>query len=107
MNESVTVSYGCGNGTFASPEIYSTGQGSRPYFVAVSDLNNDDRMDLIVSNENIGTIGIFLSYDYATLKIQGLSSTGALSYPQSIAIGDFNNDSLLDAAVANYGTSNV
>ncbi|CAF4519304.1 unnamed protein product, partial [Rotaria magnacalcarata] len=40
-------------------------------------------------------------------KIQGLSSTGALSYPQSIAIGDFNNDSLLDAAVANYGTSNV
>ncbi|CAF1558042.1 unnamed protein product [Rotaria magnacalcarata] len=107
MNESVTVSYGCGNGTFASPEIYSTGQGSRPYFVAVSDLNNDDRMDLIVSNENIGTIGIFLSYDYATFKIQGLSSTGALSYPQSIAIGDFNNDSLLDAAVANYGTSNV
>ena len=34
-------------------------------------------------------------------------STGALSLPTSVAVGDFNNDSELDITVANSATENV
>ncbi|CAF5085184.1 unnamed protein product, partial [Rotaria sp. Silwood1] len=34
-------------------------------------------------------------------------STGINSHPTSIAIGDFNGDSVVDIAVASYGTKQV
>jgi hypothetical protein len=34
-------------------------------------------------------------------------STGDRSQPYSVAVGDFNNDTLLDIAVASYGANNV
>ncbi|CAF2712982.1 unnamed protein product [Rotaria sp. Silwood2] len=107
MKDSVTVIFGCGNGTFTNPEIYPTGQGSHPYLAAVGDFNNDSRQDLTILNQGTGTVGVFLSFDYATFRNQNVSATGVLSYPQSVAVGDFNNDSFLNVVVANYGSSNI
>jgi hypothetical protein len=34
-------------------------------------------------------------------------SMGYNAHPQSIDVGDFNNDSLIDIAIANYGSDNI
>ena len=39
--------------------------------------------------------------------MQIMFSTGALSLPTSVAVGDFNNDSELDITVGNSGTENI
>ncbi|CAF4839652.1 unnamed protein product [Rotaria sp. Silwood1] len=107
QKDSVTVAYGNGNGIFTSQEILSTGNGSSPISLAGGDINNDGRLDLIILNEGTSTLGVFLSFDYATFRNYSSFSTGTLSNPSSIALGDFNNDSLLDVAVANSMTNNV
>ncbi|CAF3673135.1 unnamed protein product [Adineta steineri] len=90
-----------GNGTFSSQTTYSTGDGSIPIDVAVGDFNNDGQLDIAVANSYSFNIGIFLGYSNGTFSSQQTYSTGNQSYPQSIAIGDFNNDSRLDIAVVN------
>jgi hypothetical protein len=107
MSDSVTVAFGDGNGTFTSQDVYPTGNGSYPNFTAVADLNNDNRPDLIILNQGTNTVGVFLSFDYATFRKQSTQSTVISSFPISIAVGDFNNDSLLDIAVVNYLDHNI
>ncbi|CAF3319218.1 unnamed protein product [Rotaria socialis] len=101
MTDSVTLAYGYGNGTFTNQNVYTTGVGSHPYFPAVGDLNNDNRLDLIVLNQGTNTVGIFLSFDYAIFRQNSSYPTWG-SGPASIALGDFNNDSQPDLAIANY-----
>ncbi|CAM4813724.1 unnamed protein product [Rotaria magnacalcarata] len=98
MADSVTVVYGCGNGTFAKHNVYTTGSGSRSYFPAVGDLNNDHRLDLIVLNSRYGN---------GTFGMQSILPTGLNSYPNSVIVSDFNNDSILDIAVVNLNGDNV
>ncbi|CAF4862229.1 unnamed protein product [Rotaria sp. Silwood1] len=106
-NDSVTVAFGNSNGTFTNQKVYPTGHGSRPNYAAVGDLNNDSRLDLVILNEGTNTVGVFLSFEYATFRNQSSSSTGVNSNPEAIAIGDFNNDSLSDMVVANSNKYNV
>ncbi|CAF4146497.1 unnamed protein product, partial [Adineta steineri] len=91
-----------GNGTFSSQTIHSTGNGSRPSDVAAGDFDNDGQLDIAVANFYGWNIGIFLGYGNETFSSQQTYPTGNSSNPQSIAIGDFNNDSRLDIAVVNF-----
>jgi hypothetical protein len=103
----VGVSLGNGNGTFLVQPTFSTGAGSAPYKVAVGDFNNDTRLDIAVANVGINNVVIFLGNGNGTFAGQMILSTGAGSYPISVAVGDFNQDTLLDIAVANYGNSSI
>jgi hypothetical protein len=96
-----------GNGIFTIQKTYSTGSGSRPYGIAVGDLNGDGRLDIVVSNTLANNIGVFLGYGTGNLSSQMTFSTGNGSFPLSIAIADFNNDSQVDIVVTNYKTDNV
>ncbi|CAF1461237.1 unnamed protein product [Adineta steineri] len=96
-----------GNGIFSSQITYSTGNGSSPSDVAAGDFNNDGQLDVAVVNYDGCNIGIFLGYGNGTFSSQKTFPTGNRSNPQSIALGDFNNDSRLDIAVANYGRANM
>jgi len=80
---------------------------SRPYRVAVGDLNEDGYMDIVVANSGTDNIGIFMGYGNGTFASQTLYSTGLGSRPYSIAVEDFNNDTLLDIVVANYGINSI
>ncbi|CAF1562361.1 unnamed protein product [Rotaria sp. Silwood1] len=80
---------------------------SNPRFIAVGDLNKDDKVDMAVANFGTDTIGIFLSNDGQTFSNEQIYSTGFGSRPSSIVINDFNNDNYLDIAVANSGTNNI
>jgi hypothetical protein len=80
---------------------------SQPRFLAIEDLNKDNKMDIVVANVGTNTIGIFLSNDDQTFGNEQIYSTGDGSRPYSIAINDFNNDNYFDIAVANSRTNNI
>jgi hypothetical protein len=106
-SNTVGVSLGNGDGTFLVQPAFSTGVGSEPYMVAVSDFNNDTRLDIAVANLNIGNVAIFLGNGNGTFGRQMTLSTGYGSDPVSITVGDFNQDTLLDIAVANYASNST
>ena len=78
---------------------------SNPKSVAVGDLNNDARTDIIVANQGSNIISVLLGFGDGTFRDAMVYSTG--SRPIFVAAADFNNDNRLDIAVANYWSDNV
>ncbi len=81
--------------------------GSKPQSVAIGDLDGDGKVDLAVANRGDNTVSVLRN-----------TSTGVISYadkvdfttgtnPQSVAIGDLDDDGKTDLAVANFGSSTV
>ncbi|CAF4606681.1 unnamed protein product [Rotaria socialis] len=105
-SNSIGIFLGNNNGTFSNQNVLSL-DSSRPIFISIGDFNNDNKMDIAVANNSTDTIGILLGNGDGSFQKQIIYSTGYDSRPQSLAIGDFNNDNNLDVAVANYGTSNI
>ena len=64
-------------------------------------------MDIGVANSGTNNIGIFLGFGNISFSNQSTYPTGVDSSPYSLSVGDFNNDTLLDIVVANYGSDNV
>ncbi|CAM4781423.1 unnamed protein product [Rotaria magnacalcarata] len=96
-----------GSQPLLSMTTYSTGNNSHPQSMIISDFNNDSKLDIIVANQGNDNIGMLLGYGDGTFMTQTTYSTKNGSKPCSLAYGDFNNDSMLDIAVANTGTNNV
>jgi hypothetical protein len=96
-----------GSEPFAVQTTFSTGNGSGPYSVAVTDFNNDNQLDIAVTNFKTNNIGIFFGYGNGSFANQQIYSTGNDSSPTSIAIGDFNDDKQFDIVVANFNTNNI
>ncbi|CAF0834378.1 unnamed protein product [Rotaria sp. Silwood1] len=95
------------NGTFSSPLKYSIASESQPIFVASGDFNNDNQMDIVIANNGTDSVAILLGFGNGSFANQTIYSTGIESQPQSIAIGDLNNDENMDIIVANSGSDNV
>jgi hypothetical protein len=83
---------------FNDPVNYGTG-GFSPLAVAVGDLNGDHRLDVVVVNENSGSISVLLGNGDGTL--QAATTFPAGRTPFFVVLADFNRDGKLDAAVAN------
>jgi hypothetical protein len=103
----IGILLGYGNGYFQNQTTYFTGYDSIPYSLAVGDFNKDNQLDIAVANYGTNNVGIFFGYVNGTFSSQQNYTTTANSTPSSIAIGDFNNDNLLDIVVANNGTGNI
>jgi hypothetical protein len=86
---------------------YPTGDGSAPYSVAVADFNNDQHLDIVVTNSETDNIAILLGYGDGKFESGVTHSTGARSRPYIATISDFNHDNISDIAIANSGTSNI
>jgi hypothetical protein len=80
---------------------------SSPYSIAVGDFNNDTRLDIAIANYGSDNLGIFLGYGNGSITNQTKYSTGLSSSPYSVAVGDFNNDTILDIVIANYGNNKL
>ena len=76
-----------------------------PRSVAVGDLNNDTRLDIVVANSDSNNVSVLLGYGNGSFHEQMTYSTG--SQPYSVAVGDLNNDTRLDIVVANFDSNNV
>jgi hypothetical protein len=107
VTDNIMILFGSGYGIFNSHMSYSTGNGSYSCAVAVGDFNNDSRLDIVVANSGTDNVGIFLSNGTGTFSNQTTYSTGPDSQPYSVAILDFDNDTRLDIAVANYGSNSM
>jgi hypothetical protein len=98
---------GYGNGSFRDMQTYSTGFHSSSYSLAVAYINDDNILDIVVSNSLMDTIGVFIGYENGTFRDMTAYSTGYGSNPLFVIVGDFNNDNRIDIAVANNGSNSV
>ncbi len=101
----VGVLLNTGNGTFTAQITYPTWSNSGPQGVAVFDVNNDSKPDIIVANSGGSNVGVLLNIGNGTFSTQIVYSTG--SSPKGVAVVDVNSDSYADIIVANSGGSNV
>ncbi|CAF2835608.1 unnamed protein product [Rotaria sp. Silwood2] len=105
--DNVGIAIGRSHGVFDITIAYSTGVGSAPYSVSLADFNNDNQIDIVVTNSETDNIAILLGYGNGTFVIEATYSTGARSRPYTIVVSDFNNDNIPDIAIANSGTNNI
>jgi hypothetical protein len=101
------VLLGNGAGGFTLQATLSTGTGSGPYSVAIADVNGDGKLDALTANRNSSTLGVLLGNGAGGFTLRATPSTGANSYPLSVAIADVNGDGKLDALTANEVSSTL
>lgn len=107
----ISVLLGRGDGTFAAlvapgePPAYPA--GNDPVFVALGDVNGDERLDVVAANGGSGgkTVSVLLGREDGSFAPP--TTVGVGFYPQSVAWGDFNADGRLDFVTANSGTAKV
>ena len=83
--------------------IYQT--GARPESIAISDLNNDGRLDIVVANLDDDSLSILLGNGDGTLQEARDLSVG--SQPKSVALADLDADGDEDILVALGGESAI
>ncbi|MDO7850967.1 T9SS type A sorting domain-containing protein [Hymenobacter convexus] len=93
--------------TFAPAATYSTGTASLPYNVALGDLNNDGRLDLVTVNQGPETAGILLGQAGGGFGAAVAYSIGTNSRPVAVAVGDVNGDGNPDVVTSNNGSNSV
>jgi hypothetical protein len=86
---------------------YSTGSGSGPYPVTTADVNGDGKLDIIVTNYQIGTVSVFLNRGNGTFLAQVTYPTGVARDTWSVAVADVNGDSKRDIIVGNAASNNI
>ncbi|CAF1551502.1 unnamed protein product, partial [Adineta steineri] len=107
ISGSIDIFFGFYREIFFRHLVYATGKGSASHSVAIGDFNNDSRQDIVVTNSGNDNIGVFFGYGNGKFQNQTTYLTGIGSRPQSVAVGDFNNDNYLDIVVANYGNESI
>ena len=102
--DAIGVFHGFGNGSFTQQILYSTGNKSGPWAMAVHDFNGDQRADLAITFATSNQIALFLGYDFGDMQDQITFDTGSAAQPIAMATADFNHDHWEDLIIANYGT---
>jgi hypothetical protein len=106
---SLTVLLGDGSGAFAaaSGSPFSVGSGTGPESVAMGDFNADGKVDLATANIEGDSASLLLGDGSGAFTAAPGSPFTTGDAPRGIALGDFNADSKLDLATANYNDSSV
>lgn len=96
----VEVFKGVGDGTFATPASLPFNISATPsvYALAVADLNNDQRPEIIAGSIVDSAIAVFVNHGDGTFQ-NGVSYSVPALYIETIATGDFNGDGLVDVVV--------
>jgi len=68
------------------------------------DLDNDGLLDLVVAHDT-GEVRTYKNKDGQHFEKMPNPTTGKYAYPMGIAVGDYNNDGLVDLFFSNTGTS--
>jgi len=97
---------GVGDGTFGSPQNYTSGFGPGlavgQFGVIARDFNNDLKQDIAIANRYTENVSISIN-NGSGCNTAVLYPLFASSSPRAVTTGYFNNDSVLDLAVADFG----
>lgn len=102
----IVILLGASDGSFRMHGIYEMGYDSIPYSIAVADLNEDNRLDIVVVNYGTSELAVLLATTDQSFRLQKYW-TDFDSHPSSVTIGHLNNDSIPDIAIAYSGTSSI
>lgn len=98
----INILLGNGDGTFRTGSAFST---VTSFYLKAADLNNDSKMDLVLSSNVSGGLHTYLGNGDGTFTYKGASSTSGTM--QDVQLYDFTGDGILDAAAISDGTSQV
>jgi hypothetical protein len=111
ISNSVGVLLGNGDGTFRTAVTYASGGRAGSASLAVGDVNEDGRPDLVVasqcdSNCANGSVGVLLGNGDGTFQAATPYESGGAS-AQSVAVADVDGNGKPDLLVANFCASSV
>ena len=106
-----TVSEWLGDGSGGFAPATSQGSpfavGNTPIPVALGDFNGDGNLDVAVGNYYSGSVSVLLGDGSGGFAPSARSPFAVGTYPNVVAVGDFNGDGNLDLAAANYNAGTV
>jgi hypothetical protein len=93
------------NISFAAATSFSTGR--MPTGLAVGDLNNDGKPDIVVSNNAPNTISVLLNTGSGSISFAPKTDFSTQTNPYGIAIGDIDGDGNADIVVTNSNAAGI
>ncbi|CAF1374429.1 unnamed protein product, partial [Rotaria sordida] len=80
---------------------------SAAIFISVRDFNHDNQLDIAVANYRANNIVVLFGFEDTSFLLGAAYQTGIGSGPIALVIDDFDNDTRLDIAVANYLSNDI
>lgn len=96
----VSILLGDGRGHFAPSSFSPLKVGDRGYFVASGDLNNDTRLDFVVSHDDSTRISVWLNKGAQGFQAAPASPIEITDRAFQVAIADMDKDSKMDLVLA-------
>lgn len=83
--------------------------GSQPWSIAIAELNNNNKPDVVTTNRSGNSISWALGNADGTFGTVGSTGTsvGGAARPTGLFVGDMNKDTFLDVIACNEGQNNV
>lgn len=83
--------------------------GTQPWAIAIAELNNNTKPDVITVNRSSNNLGVALGNGDGTFGAVGNVNTSMMggARPTGLALGDMNKDGFLDAIACNEGLNSV
>ncbi len=83
--------------------------GTQPWAIAIAELNNNTKPDVITVNRSSNNLGVALGNGDGTFGAVGNVNTSIMVGPRptGLALGDMNKDGFLDAIACNEGLNSV
>ena len=91
--------------SFAPGVTYTS--GSNPAFVAVGDINNDGKPDLVLALPNSNSYGVQLGNGDGTFQTETDTAYAGANGPNALALADLNGDHNLDLVISNSANNFV
>jgi len=105
LDETVSILPGIGDGTFGPQVVVPLPGGSLPQSLALSDLNGDQLIDLVVVNGSDDTVLVFLGHGDGSFDTPAAFGVGG--QPVFVVVEDLDNDGRPDLAVGNVEDATV
>lgn len=103
---SIAVMLGSSTGALSTPVLYNAGNGSNPYTMVTSDINNDGKTDLVVASLSSGQL-IYLGSGTGTFAPAITLITNSSAFVGRTLAEDMNGDGKPDLISTNQGGNNM